>query len=60
VIDGHDQPAAGRQNAPQLGQRRRPVFQVVQDQGRHDVVESIVGEGQRALQVGLLQARVVA
>jgi hypothetical protein len=60
MIDGRDQPPAGRQDAPQLGQRRCPVFQVVQDQGRDDVVECAVGEGQRAPQVGLLQARAVA
>ena len=60
MIDGHDQPAAGRQNAPQLGQRRRPVFQVVQDQGRDDIVECVVGKGSGLVQIGLLQARVVA
>jgi hypothetical protein len=32
----------------------------VQDQGRNDIVERVVGEGQRALQIGLLQAYVVA
>ena len=59
MVDSHDEPAAGRQHAPQLGQRRRPVLQVVQHQGRDDVVERAVGERQRATQVGHLQGRAV-
>jgi hypothetical protein len=60
VMGGHDQPAAGRQHAPQLGQRRSPVLQVVQHQGRDDIVERAVGERQRAAQVGNVQGRVGA
>jgi len=48
MVDGRDQPAAGLQHAPQLGQRRSPVFQVVQDQGGDDIVERAVGVRQRA------------
>jgi hypothetical protein len=60
MVDGHDEPAAGGQHAPQLGQRRRPVLQVVQHQGRDDIVERAVGERQRAAQVGHVQVRVGA
>jgi len=56
----HDEPAAGRQHAPQLGQRRRPVLQVVQHQRGDDIVERAVGERQRAAQIGHLQGRVGA
>ena len=59
MVDGHDQPAAGPQHAPQLGQRRSPVLQVVQHQGRDDIIERAVGERERAAQVGHLQVRVV-
>ena len=47
MVDGGDESAAGLQDAPQLGQGCLPVLQVMQHQGRDDVVESAVGEGQR-------------
>ena len=59
MVDGHDQPAALCQHAPQLGERRPPVLQVVQHQGRDDIVERTVGERQRAIQVGHLQVGAV-
>jgi oligopeptidase B len=58
MVDRRDQPAAGPQHAPQLGQRRPPVLQVVQDQGGDDVVERAVGVRQRAAQLGHPQVRV--
>ena len=58
MVDGHDQATAGPQHAPQLGQRTGPVLQVIQHQGRDDVVEHTVGVGQRAAQVGDPQVRI--
>jgi hypothetical protein len=60
VVDGPDEAAAGLQHAPQFGQGRRPVLQVVQDQGGDDVVEPGVGEGQRAAQFGAFQHHALA
>ena len=59
MLDGRDQPAAGLEHPPQLGERQPPVLQVVQHQGRGDVVESVVGEGKRAAKVGHPQVRAV-
>jgi hypothetical protein len=59
MVDGHDQPAAGLQHAPQLGQRRPPVLQIVQHQGRYNVVERAVGVRQRVAQFGHPQVRAV-
>jgi len=60
VVDGHDQPSAGLQHAPQLGQRFRPVLQVVQHQSGDDIVEHTVTERQRVTQVGEAKVRVRA
>jgi len=60
MVDSHDQPSAGLQHAPQLGQRFRPVLQVVQHQGGDDIVERTVAERQRVTQVGEVKVRVRA
>jgi hypothetical protein len=60
MVDGHDEPSAGLEHAPKLGERCPPVLKVMQYQGGDDIVERAVGEGQRAAQVGHLQIRVVA
>jgi hypothetical protein len=48
-VHRRDQPAAGPEHSPQLGQRRPPVLQVVQHQRRDHVVERTVGERQRVV-----------
>jgi hypothetical protein len=55
MVDGHDQSAAGLEDAPQLGQRCRPALQVVQYEGRDDVVERAVWVWQRVAEVGYPQ-----
>jgi hypothetical protein len=48
MIDGHQEPPAGLEHAPYLGECRAPVLQIMQHEGSRDVIERAVWERKQA------------